>query len=166
MPQAAVVAGVALMAAGAYKQYEAAGDQADAIRQGNEEARIGRERQMAAEQRRADLQAARSVRQAVRQARIARSMVVNAGANTGSLNSSGVAGGASSVGAQARENLNFINQSLDINSEVTAAQMQQANAFGEMQTKVADAQAESAQWGAIASLGGTIFSAGGGFKGK
>lgn len=140
----------------AYKQYEAGKDAADATRRQADETR--RQGQIA--QRQADIQNARQMRAAVRQARIARASVVNTGANAGTLTSSGVTGGVSSIGSQLQSNLTTFNQLDQFNDEAVASQ----TAAGVAAADATIAKAESAQWGALGQLGGTVFEGAGGYK--
>lgn len=150
------VASLAITAGSAYMQYQAAQDQKDAL---EDQARASRA-QFEAQQRRADIENARSMRQAVRQARAARSVVVNAGANSGTLTSSGVQGGVASIGSQLNSNLSYIGDIAETNAEIAAASL----ASNQAQIAQGQASAEGAQWGAIGSLSSTIFQASGGFR--
>lgn len=143
-------------AAGTYMQYEGAKESAAA---GRRQADAMRE-QAALEQRKADIQNLRQVRAAVRQARMARAAVINTGANVGTLGSSGVMGGASSVTSNNSSNMSFFGQMSDLNSGIYSTQVEQA---GALQDK-GDAAVTSAMGGALGRLGGTIFSDMGGFK--
>ena len=162
MPLAAIpavyfaAAGLAVAAYGAYTQYEAAGDAAHAAGQ----ASAAQQRQAQLEQRRADIQNARQLRSAVRQARIARASVLNQGANAGTSFSSGVLGGVDSVTAQERSNVGFFNQMTELQGDVTQAKIAEGTAMA----GVSEAQADGNRAAAIGSLGGTIFSAAGGYK--
>lgn len=98
---------------------------------------------------------------------MARATVINAGANSGTLNSSGVQGGVSSVVAQNSANMSFFSQMGTLNSGVLDTQIAQGAAAaraGQAGGDITVAQAEGAQAGALANLGGTIFSAAGGYK--
>lgn len=79
---------------------------AAATRRAQEQAR----QQYAAETRKAEIQNIRSVRQQIRQSRIARSSMLNVGAQTGGMGGSGLAGGISSVGSQLGSNLDYMSQ--------------------------------------------------------
>lgn len=139
---AIAIIGLAVSAAGAYMQHEAAQDAADAQRS-----------QADAEQRRADIQHARQVRAAVRQARVARGSIINQGALGNTSQSTGVLGGVASVGSQLNSNLSYLNESAANAKDYAAAS-----------ARIGEAQADAATAGAIGSLGGTIFSGAGGFK--
>ena len=149
-------AALAVTAVSAYQQHEAAGDAADAANQ----ASVAQQRQAQLEQRRADIQNARQLRSAVRQARIARASVLNQGANAGTSFSSGVLGGVDSVTSQERSNTGFFNQLSDLQGQTTEAKIAEGAAMAD----VSEAQADSNRAAAIGSLGGTIFSAAGGYK--
>jgi hypothetical protein len=105
------------------------------------------ERQYAAESRKAEIQNIRSVRQQIREARLAQASMLNVGAQTGGMGSSGLAGGVSSVGTQLAGNLNYMQQIAEQNTAIGSA-------------AVAGAQATSnaAIYGSIGKIGGTIFS--------
>jgi hypothetical protein len=168
--EAAAAIGIGMVGASAIEQNRqarhaanAAEDQSAALQA---QARAQRE-QFALEQRKADIANARTVRQAVRQARVARAAIINAGGNTGTLGSSGVQGGASSVGAQLSSNLDFFGTMAGLNRSVTDTQIDQsvaAERAGVAGGRIAVANAESAAWGAMGQLGGTIFHDFGGFK--
>lgn len=147
---------LATTAASAYTQYRAAGVQSNALK---DQGRLQQE-QFALERQKADIENIRQARAAVRQARIARATVINQGADTGTLGSSGVQGGASSVGAQLGANLDFFNEMHGLNDQIITTQA----ARGDAVIAGAQAQADSAKAGAIGSLGGTVFGAAGGFK--
>jgi hypothetical protein len=125
-----------------------------------QEAAAAQRRQAELQQKQADIANARALRSAVRQARIASASIVNSGANFGTQFSSGVVGGVQSVEGQNRTNISFFNQSNDINAGITQNQIDVANS----NVKTAQAQASSAEAGALGKLGGTIFDAAGGFK--
>lgn len=112
------------------------------------------------ERRRADIQNTRSLRQNIRQSRVARATILNTGANVGTSGSSGVQGGAASVGAQSAANQGYFSAMQDINQNVTTIQGNQANLFAES----GSIQADAAMAGALGGLGGTIFSGANGFK--
>lgn len=160
-----MIGGGALMVAGAIGQYEAAQDAKDAARKQGEaagRAADAQEKQFRLQRKQADIQNVRQLRAAIREARIRRGVVVNAGATTGTLASSGVQGGASSIGAQHASNVTFFNQMEDLGQQTTAAQTEQARAIGEGGQAAAAgnaAAADAAMWGAIGSLGSTIFAA-------
>lgn len=164
------VAGFAASAFSAIQQMDAAEDAAQAQReQGeamNRQAAAQRE-QFELNKRQSDIENARSVRTAVRQARIARAAIINSGANAGALQSSGVEGGAGSIGSQLGGNLTYFGQMGTLNNQVIDTQIRQgaaASDAGAAQGRAAVAQQESASWGALGSLGGTVFSGAGGFK--
>lgn len=153
---AVAVIGLVIAGAGAYSQHEAGQDQKDALKkQGN----LQRE-QFELERRKADIESARNARSAVRQARIARASIINAGADSGTLTSSGVQGGASSVGSQLEGNLDFFNTMHGLNEQIISTQAERGDAV----IAGGQAQADSAKAGAIGAIGGTVFGAAGGFK--
>lgn len=94
-----------------------------------------------AEQRRAEVQNVRNVRQAIREARLAQGSLVAQGANAGTIGSTGVAGGLSSVSSQLGSNLNYL------------------SSIAEENTNIFNASLKSAQYQANAQIFGTISSA-------
>lgn len=96
-----------------------------------------------AEQRRAEVQNVRNVRQAIREARLAQGSLVAQGANAGTIGSTGVAGGLSSVSSQLGSNLNYL------------------SSIAEENTNIFNASLKSAQYQANAQIFGTISSAAG-----
>lgn len=102
----------------------------------------------------------RSLRSNLRQARIQSAVVANMGANAGTSGSSGVIGGQGSIQSQSASNVGFFNQTQELNGDIYETQVDQANAA----QAYGKAQGSSAMWGAIGNLGGSMFSAGGGFK--
>src|SRR5690349_10433438 len=93
------IAGLAVSAAGTVSSMESQRKAANAQKD-----------QAAFQKRIADVKNMRAQRDAIRQARIARAQVVNAGANSGTSTSSGVEGGASSVGSQLGGNLSYFGE--------------------------------------------------------
>lgn len=101
-----------------------------------------------AEQRRAEVQNIRNTRQAIREARLAQGSITAQGANAGTIGSTGVAGGLSSVGAQLGGNLNYL------------------ATIAEENTNIFNAQMKASQYSSNAQLFGQVASmAGGAFKG-
>lgn len=94
-----------------YKQYQA----------GKEAANL----QQAMENRKAQ----RSQLQALREAQIKRAMMIQAGANSGVMDSSGLQGGIGSLQSQLAGNIGFANQMTSLGQGVSSAQ-QQMNRFG------------------------------------
>lgn len=142
MGVSAAYAAVAISAASYAEQKEAAGDAAAA-----------RERQAKAERRKAEVQNIRAVREQIREQRIAAARIVARGASSGTLGSSGVAGGVASTQSQLATNLDYMGQVAGANRDIADASV----SFGEAQGDIAQAQA-------MGSLGSTIFSGAGGFK--
>lgn len=150
------IAGLAISAVGTLAQMDAARDQKKA---GERAAQAQRE-QAALENRRADIQNARQLRASIRQARIARAAMLNVGASVGTMGSSGVLGGTASIRAQQDANTGFFGQMEGINDAVTGTQVRQADAA----VAAGQAQGQAAVGGALGNVGGSIFSAAGGFK--
>lgn len=109
------------------------------------EARKATKESARAEQRRAEVQNIRNVRQSIREARLAQGALVSQGASAGTLGSSGVAGGMSSVSAQLGGNLNYLSQIAEENTSIfnssLKASQYQANAqiFGTISSAAAGA---------------------------
>lgn len=156
MACALAIVGLGISAAGTVGQQQAAQEQKAAI---NRQTAAQKE-QAALSQRQADIANARQLRAQIRQRRIAEAAIVNAGANAGTQFSSGVQGGLASLGSQTNSNISYINETADINRQITGTQVDQANAISD----AANAQADSATYGAIGQLGGGLFNAGGGYK--
>lgn len=100
-----------------------------------------------AERRRADVENVRNVRQQIRAARLAQASIVNQSALSGTMGSSGMLGGISSVGSQLSGNINYMSQIAEENTNIFNAQVNQAKA-----------SANAAMWGTIGSTARTIFS--------
>lgn len=148
--------GLGVSAVGMIQQQEAAKKQEANQRAMAEESR----KQAQLENRRAEIQNTRALRQAVRQSRIARATVTNLGANIGTSGSSGVIGGAASIGSQAAANQGYFSAMQDINTGVTSSQINQSTLMAES----GGIQGDAAMGGAFAGLGQSIFSGAGGFK--
>jgi len=163
------IGSLVLGGASAYEQHQAskksAAAQEQAVQAQQQEAQAQQD-QLALQRKQADIQNARQLRAAVRQTRIARASIVNAGGNTGTMLSSGVEGGASSVVSQNQANMDYFNSMGDLNNKIIDTQQRQgqaAAAAGQAMGEAAIAQAKGGEWGAIGSLAGTVFSASGGF---
>lgn len=157
-----VAAGIALFVGGAVAvkgltDMSNAEDDAHAAR---EEQAAAQRAQFAAEQRMADIKNQRERVDLVRKARVAAGTILNQGAITGTMISSGVAGGVSSVSSQANANLGIFN-SLAVNqAEVIRQQARE----GEALTSLGNAQGQMVMSQNLFNLGSTIFSSAGGFK--
>jgi hypothetical protein len=86
------------------------------------------EREAAASQKRAEIQNVRSVREQIRQARLAQSSMTNVAAQTGTMGSSAMAGGISSVGSQLAGNLGYMSDIAQQNTAIYNAQVAQIQA--------------------------------------
>lgn len=161
-----IVAAVALTvaAAGAYVQYDAAQKQASAQKQMANQQQAAAEKQFNEQKKLAELENVRSVRAQLRAERAAKARIINQGAGAGTIGSSGVAGGVSSVGAQTASNLGFMSDSAGIRSNIGAAQLEYGNAGYQGAISMANAGAYGAIGGALSSVGGTVFQGAGGFK--
>ena len=148
--------GLATAGVGAVQQYQAGQKQKEAM--GRQAA--AQEEQFRVSQQQAEIQNVRAVRQQLRQRYAAAAALTSRGAMTGTLGSSGVAGGLASLGAQQAANLGYMS---DI-AGTQAAMGQQAAIIGQAQADYGIAAGQAAQGAAFANLGGTIFQAGGGSK--
>lgn len=101
----------------------------------------------AASRRQQELATSRSNRQAIREAQLKRAQAIAAGAAMGGLGGSAMAGGLSSLGSQLGSGLGFSSQMSGLSADIEKFQQR------------------AATWGAIASMGGSLFQAGGGFEG-
>lgn len=96
---------------------------------GSKQRSAQKKRQRLLEQKqRADTRRAR--RQALREARIARGSVVNQGANSGVLGSSGALGAVASINSQAGSNFGYLSQTQNINAGIGAANQSAISAQG------------------------------------
>lgn len=94
-----------------------------------------------------DLSTTRSNRQAIREAQLQRAQAVAAGSSMGALGGSALAGGLGSLGSQLGSGLGFSSQMSGLSADIEKFQQR------------------AATWGAVASMGGSLFQAGGGFDG-
>jgi hypothetical protein len=99
-----------------------------------------------AAQRQQELSTQRSNRQAIREAQLKRAQAIAAGASMGALGGSALAGGLGSLGAQLGSGLGFSSQMSGLSADI--------NKYSQ--------KAET--WGAVASMGGSLFQAAGGFS--
>lgn len=99
-----------------------------------------------AAQRQQDLNTTRSNRQAIREAQLRRASTIAAGASMGALGGSALSGGLASLGSQLGSGLGFSSQMSGLSRDISRFQQ----------------QAET--WGAVASMGGSLFQAAGGFS--
>ena len=169
---------LAVTAYAAVTQIQQGKEQASIARKQGEEAKASAERANAIQQeqavlaqRQADIANARNLRSTLRQKRIARSVVLNQGATSGTLASSGVVGGVGSIDSQGNANVSFINQNADINTSLTGLQGQLADntlnsalSTADNQVALAESRSTAATAGAIGGIAGTIFSDTGGYK--
>lgn len=94
-----------------------------------------------------DLNTRRSNRQAIREAQIQRANTVAAGTAAGALGGSAMAGGLASLGSQLGSGLGFSSQMSGLSANIEKFQQR------------------AQTWGAIASMGSSLFQMGGGFDG-
>lgn len=134
---------------------KASREQADATKRAQEQAR----QQYAAESKKAEVQNIRSVRQQIRQARIARSSMLNVGAQTGGMGGSGLAGGISSVGSQLGSNLDYMSQVAKQNTAIGGFALGYSNEMANASIASSRQQLASTQLG----LGMSIFGGMGGY---
>ena len=149
------IVGAVIFAAGTVAKHQAAKAEARAVGRKADAAM----KQAELEKRKADIANARQLRAALRQSRIARGQVENLAAQSGTSESSGVLGGLASIGAQEGVNRGVFVQGQDIAEEGLEASYAMAQGF-RAQGK---ARARQATAGAIAGIGGAMFSGAGGF---
>ena len=101
----------------------------------------------AASKRQQDLSTTRSNRQSIREAQLQRAQAVAAGVSMGAAGGSALAGGLGSLGSQLGSGLGFSSQMSGLSADIEKFQQR------------------AATWGAVASMGGSLFQAGGGFDG-
>ena len=135
---AAIVVGGVLAAAGTVAQ----------ISQQQKAAKAQKKARKAEEQRQA-VAARRERLQALRRAQLSRATAVNTATNIGSGQTSGIAGGASSVGSQAGEALGFSTQMSGLSRQISHFQQQAANAI-----------TSASAFGSVAGLGFSALSYG------
>lgn len=153
---AVVAIGVGVMAYGASQ----AEDAEDAAHAGRQEQAAQQRTQFAAQQRMADIKNSRERADMARKTRLARAQVLNTGANTNTMGSSGVAGGIASAGSQGASNLGMFNAIAANQADIITSQGKEAEAV----RAIGDAAGAMSNAQAMISIGGAIFSAGGGFK--
>jgi hypothetical protein len=87
----------------------------------------------------------RSNRQAIREAQLQRAMAISAASSMGALGGSALSGGLGSLSSQLGSGLGFSSQMSSLSKDIEKYQQ------------------KAATWGAVASMGSTVFSAVGGF---
>lgn len=100
-----------------------------------------------AQRQQQDLATTRSNRQSIREAQLQRAQAVAAGASLGAIGGSAMAGGLSSLGSQLGSGLGFSSQMSGLSANIEKFQQR------------------AQTWGAIASMGSSLFQMGGGFDG-
>ena len=70
----------------------------------------------------------------LREAQMARAQVIAQGAQTGTLEASGLQGGVASIGTQSASNISFINQIESLQAQIARSQQKAANFAGNVQT--------------------------------
>jgi len=151
----ATVVGAGMSVAGFLGQQDAREEQQEA----SERMASERRTQYANEQKRAEIQNVRAARQQIRQQRMAAASIIGRGATTGTLGSSGVAGGVASTGSQMAGNLGYMSDIADVNT----AQGESSQRFASAEQQAGQAAGDYQMFGAIGSLGGTIFERSGGW---
>lgn len=150
------VASLIVTAYGTYQSAEAAKEGKQQAQKAAEEQR----KQAELERKRSDIQNARTLRAGLRQSRIAAAATENAGANTGTSGSSGVAGGLASIGAQTGANVGTTVQQ----GEISNAMFQSQTAMADISAAAGASKAKGAQGSMIAGMGQQAFSDAGGYK--
>lgn len=95
--------------------------------------------------RQQELSTQRSNRQAIRETQLRRAEALAAAASMGALGGSSIAGGLGSLGAQLGSGLGFSSQMSSLSADIEKYQQR------------------ASMWGAVASMGGDVFRASGGF---
>lgn len=123
---------------------------AGTIYTGQQQRKVARSQERVArlERQKARIAEAKARREAIRTARTANAAVINAGANRGVQDSSGVQGGAASVISQGNANLSFLDQSTHIADQTSTElgrirKYQQKAQTGQMVTSLANKVAGS-----------------------
>lgn len=147
--------GAIVQAVGFFEQQDAREQQ----QQAQESMAAERRTQYANEQKRAEIQNVRQIRQQIRQQRAAAASIIGRGATTGTLGSSGVQGGVSSTGSQLAGNVSYMSDIADVNT----AQAESSQRFASAELSMGQATGDYQMWGAVGSLGGTIFEKAGGY---
>ena len=98
------------------------------------------------------LKASRDRREAFREARAAQGSAIQAGAATGTMGSSGLMGGVSSIGAQLGSNVSFLDEMQTMASNISDFNMEAARQGSLAQQYQMKAQASRARAGGIGSL--------------
>lgn len=129
-------------------------------RNSTDQAREESKRQFAAESKKADIQNVRNVRQQIRATQIAQRSMVNAGAQTGGMGGSGMAGGVASAGSQLGSNLDFMSQIAKQNTAIGQAALGYSSAMAD--ASIFSSKAQDAA--TLASVGSTAFTTFGGPK--
>ncbi len=94
-----------------------------------------------------ELNTRRSNRQAIREAQIQRASTIAGGVASGAMGGSAMAGGLASLGSQLGSGLGFSSQMSGLSANIEKFQQR------------------AATWGAVASMGSSLFQLGGGFDG-
>lgn len=142
MAQAIPIIALAISAAGTVASIRQQGKAADA-------AEKARKRQNAL----SELQNRRAIVQRVREARVKRAAILARGEAAGASDSTGVQGGTASLQGSLGSSLGFQGQVVSAQKGIASAQGQAVEAGNRANT-----------YGAVAELGGTIFSGAGGFE--
>lgn len=130
--------------------------QASATKKAAKENKRAAERTFQQEKKMAEVQNIRSIRQQVRNARTAGGSITNTAALGGTMGSSGLLGGLSSVQGQLASNVDYTRTTAGISQAINQIQLTNAQ-------KQAGYAQSNAQWGAIGSVAGSVFSAAGGY---
>lgn len=155
--------GLAMNYGAAQDTKAAAGRQAAAMESSAAEQR----KQFQAQQRIADIKNARERANMVRQQRIARADTISTGALTGTSTSSGVQGGAGSIGTQGAANQGFFSAIQGNQQDIITSQIQQGSyavEAGQAAGDITQASAQAALGQNLFNLGSNVFAANGGAK--
>ena len=149
------IAGLAVSAGAAYAQYENGKDAQRAQQQAADEQRKARGEEAAINA----AKASQERRQQIRDERIRRGQIVNASANTGTSDSSGMAGALGSMSTQLGANMGF-NQGMYMAGQRIGRHNQNAADFNANAQSAAN---RASMWGSVGGVGQSIFGAAGGW---
>lgn len=153
---ALAIAGLATYAYGTSESMK----ESQRARNSTDQARDESRRQFAAEQKKSDIQNVRNIRGQIRATQIAQRSMVNAGAQTGGMGGSGMAGGVASAGSQLGSNLDFMSQIAKQNTAIGQAALGYSSAMADASIFSSKAQ----DYSNLASVGSNAFTTFGGPK--
>lgn len=128
---------------------------------------VEQQKQAELAKRRQQLIDARNMRASLRQSRLAQAQMSNQAAIAGATGGSGFQGGVGSLQTQTTSNVAFAGQQTSIGGQMYDSSSRVAGLSGELgasQGRQAAYGAQANQWGAVAGMGGQVFSDAGGFQ--